>query len=43
MYALKKDIGNNFMSEVWKAWIEVYKIIAEVTGRYAYLMFDIQK
>jgi hemoglobin-like flavoprotein len=41
LYALKKGIGNDFMSEVRKAWIEVYKIIAKVTGSHTYSSFDV--
>jgi hemoglobin-like flavoprotein len=40
-YAFKKGIGNDFTSEVRKAWIEVYKIIAEVTDSHAYSRFDV--
>jgi hypothetical protein len=41
LYALKKGIGNDFTSEVRKAWIEVYKIISEVTGSHTHSSLDI--
>jgi hemoglobin-like flavoprotein len=40
LYALKKGVGKDFTAEVKKAWIEVYKTIAEVMRSHAYTSFD---
>jgi nitric oxide dioxygenase len=40
LYTFEKGISNDFTPDVRKAWIVVYKIIAEVTGMNAYSNFD---